>query len=207
MPVDRNSHSGVWRVARGSRITLFGIISRWPKLSLTWRAVSVQPAEAVYSPADSVVGIAIVRTDGGRDCGRTILPSAPTTALWLSSSPGSLTSLPRQNATIFAASVTEPPPSVTRRSALAARAALAPSLRLVDRPASCSIVHRPARRIRPGRVFAPIEPTRAHALSEYVRQCEHHASTTKPQPPVAKRLCPRDGARHRGHPGRGRGGE
>ena len=64
MPVDRNSHSGVWSVARGSSTTLFGIISGWPKLSLTWRTVSVQPAEAVYSPADSVVGIAIVRMRG-----------------------------------------------------------------------------------------------------------------------------------------------
>ena len=36
-----------------------GIISGWLKLSLTWRAVSVQPADAVYSPADNVVGIAI----------------------------------------------------------------------------------------------------------------------------------------------------
>src|SRR5438270_13516635 len=105
MPVDRNSHSGVCTVARGSRITLFGIMNGWPKLSLTWRAVSVQPADAVYSPADSVVGIAIVRIAGGRDCGRAILPSAATTARWLSSPRGSVTSLPREYETILPGSV------------------------------------------------------------------------------------------------------
>jgi hypothetical protein len=80
MPVDRNSHSGVWTVTRGSRMTFFGIISGLPKLSLTLRAVSVQPAEAVYSPADRVVGIVTVRTRGGLASGRTILPSAETRA-------------------------------------------------------------------------------------------------------------------------------
>jgi len=40
------------------------------------RVVSVQPAEAVYSPADKVVGIATVRTLGGFASGRSILPSA-----------------------------------------------------------------------------------------------------------------------------------
>jgi len=49
-------------------------------LSLTWRTVSVQPAEAVYSPADNVVGIAIVRMAGGFASWRTILPSALTWA-------------------------------------------------------------------------------------------------------------------------------
>ena len=62
MPVDRNSHSGVCIVARGSSSTLCGIISGSAKLSFTLRAVSVQPADAVYSPADNVVGIATVRT-------------------------------------------------------------------------------------------------------------------------------------------------
>jgi hypothetical protein len=80
MPVDRNSHSGVWSVARGSSTTLVGIISGWPKLSFTCRTVSVQPADAVYSPADRVVGTVTVRTAGGRVCGRTILPSALTWA-------------------------------------------------------------------------------------------------------------------------------
>ena len=61
-------------------MTFFGIISGCPKLSLTLRAVSVQPAEAVYSPADKVVGIVMVRMLGGFASGRTILPSAETRA-------------------------------------------------------------------------------------------------------------------------------
>ena len=67
MPVDRNSHSGVGTLAAGSRTTVRGIISGWLKLSLTWRTVSVQPAPAENSPADNVVGIAIMRTPGGLD--------------------------------------------------------------------------------------------------------------------------------------------
>src|SRR5258706_15433539 len=100
MPVDRNSHSGVCSVARGSRITFFGIIRGWPKLSLTLRAVSVQPAEAVYSPADNVVGIVTVRTVGGFASGRPLLPSAEPPARESASRAGAVTPVPSANAAL-----------------------------------------------------------------------------------------------------------
>ena len=46
-----------------------GIICGWLKLSLTWRSVSVQPAPAENSPADKVVGMAIMRDAGRLDRG------------------------------------------------------------------------------------------------------------------------------------------
>ena len=59
-------------------MTVRGIIIGWLKLSLTCRAVSVQPADAVYSPAESVVGIVIERTLGALTSGRRVVPSAVT---------------------------------------------------------------------------------------------------------------------------------
>src|SRR5436189_239900 len=47
-------------------MTFFGIISGCPKLSLTLRAVSVQPAEAVYSPADKADGAGLPRQSAAR---------------------------------------------------------------------------------------------------------------------------------------------
>ena len=78
IPVERNSHSGVWMLARGSSSTVFGVISGWPKLCFSLTAVSVHPAEALYSPAESVVGMQIVRTEGGSGSARVIVPSAAT---------------------------------------------------------------------------------------------------------------------------------
>src|SRR5258706_15523579 len=104
MPVDRNSHSGVCSVARGSRITFFGIISGWPKLSLTLRAVSVQPAEAVYSPADNVVGIVTVRTVGGFASGGALFAAAQARARESSSPAGAGPPLPGENPTLVAGS-------------------------------------------------------------------------------------------------------
>ena len=87
--------------------------------------MSVQPAGELNSPADSVVGTAIERTAGGFTGGRSVRPSAWMRARKLSSCAGSVTSLPRHRPTIFAASVTEPPPTVSSASARASRAAFA----------------------------------------------------------------------------------
>ena len=65
MPVDRNSHIGVWRVTSGSRITACGMVSGWRNISFTLVASLVTPARPENSPADRVVGIEICRTVGG----------------------------------------------------------------------------------------------------------------------------------------------
>ena len=65
MPVDRNSHIGVWRVTSGSRITACGMVSGWRNISFTLVASLVTPAMPENSPADSVVGIETWRTVGG----------------------------------------------------------------------------------------------------------------------------------------------
>jgi len=59
MPVDRNSHSGVWTVMAGSRMTARGIASSCRSISLTWVLVLVTPAIAENSPPAIVVGTLI----------------------------------------------------------------------------------------------------------------------------------------------------
>src|SRR5437660_601941 len=80
MPVESHSHSGVCTLTLGSRITVRGAISGCAKLSLTCRVVSVHPADALNSPAESVVGTAMKRTPGALTDGRRVLPAAATTA-------------------------------------------------------------------------------------------------------------------------------
>ena len=113
MPVDRNSHIGVWRVTSGSRITACGMVSGWRNISFTRVASLVTPARPENSPADRVVGIEICRTVGG-------FTSAPPWILSIASTVR--TSLARQSWTALAPSVIEPPPRVTIRSARASRA-------------------------------------------------------------------------------------
>ena len=116
MPVERNSHSGVWMSRRG-RGSPRAASSADARSFLSPAPGSVQPAMAVNSPADNVVGMAMERTVGGLTRGRPVLPSALVRARKLSSCAGSVTSLPRHSPTIFAASVTEPPPTVSSASA------------------------------------------------------------------------------------------
>ena len=86
---------------------------------------------AENSPADSVVGTVICRTDGALHGG-----GAPFTGRSASSASGVRTSLARQSCTALAPSVIEPPPMVTIRSARG----LAGLFRRGD--------HRAARRVR-----------------------------------------------------------
>ena len=118
MPVDRNSHIGVWRVTSGSRMTACGMVSGWRNSSFTLVASLVTPAMPENSPADSVVGIETWRTVG-----------AFTSALRILSRPSTVVmSLARQSWTALAPSVIEPPPRVTIRSALASRACAAAAM-------------------------------------------------------------------------------
>src|SRR5947207_4827643 len=123
MPVDRNSHSGVCTVRAGSRITARGITSSWRSISLTLIRALVTPAMALNSPPAIVVGTLIWRTVGAFIGGAT--------PLWtriLSISSTVRTLLARQSCTALAPSVIEPPPTVTIRSAPAARACSAAAM-------------------------------------------------------------------------------
>ena len=117
MPVERNSHSGVCTVSAGSRIAARGITSGWASRSLTLVRSLVTPAMALNSPPAIVVGTLIWRTSGGLSFGAPPLP-----ARTRSISSTLRTSLARQICTALAPSVIEPPPTVTMRSAPAARA-------------------------------------------------------------------------------------
>src|SRR5262249_4895175 len=97
MPVDRNSHSGVYRVMAGSRITAWGIVSRWRNDSLNFFAVLVTPALAENSPPAIVVGTLIWRTVGALIGG-----GAPLTARTASMPATSRMSLARQSCTALA---------------------------------------------------------------------------------------------------------
>ena len=94
-----------------------GISKGWRSASLTLVRSLVTPAMEVNSPPAIVVGALIWRTVGGFNAG-----AVPPTARSLSMPSTSLTSLARQSCTALAPSVIEPPPTVTMRSALAARA-------------------------------------------------------------------------------------
>ena len=113
MPVDSQSHIGVWRVTTGSSTTALGTMSGWRNSSFTLVRSSVTPEIGENSPADSVVGIEICRTL--EDC-------TGLGARTLSMDAASRMSLPRQSWTALAPSVIEPPPRVTIRSARASRA-------------------------------------------------------------------------------------
>ena len=123
MPVDSHSHSGVCRVTAGSRITARGITRSWRSISLTLVRWLVTPASALNSPPAIVVGTLIWRTEGAAIGGTT-----PLFARTLSMSSTVRTSLARQSCTALAPSVIEPPPTVTIRSALAARACSAAAM-------------------------------------------------------------------------------
>ena len=109
---------GVCRVMAGSRITARGIVSRWRSASLTW----------VRCVGDAGAGAEIAAGDGGGDADlahrrrgfiggdRALDGPDPVDAL-----DGAI-SLARQSCTALAPSVIEPPPTVTMRSAPAARA-------------------------------------------------------------------------------------
>ena len=129
MPVDRNSHSGVCTVIAGSRITARGMMRGWRNSSFTLCRSSVTPAMALNSPADSVVGTLICRTDRRVAWRR----HAPFTGRSASSASGVRTSLARQSCTALAPSVIEPPPMVTIRSARASRACSAASITALAR--------------------------------------------------------------------------
>ena len=89
------------------------MVRGWRNISFTFVASLVTPAMAENSPAERVVGIEIWRTVGGL------------TSDWpriRSMSSGVRTSFDRQSWTALAASVIEPPPRVTIRSARASRA-------------------------------------------------------------------------------------
>jgi hypothetical protein len=119
MPVESQSHIGVCRVTAGSSTTARGTMSGWRNSSFTLVRSSVTPEMGENSPADSVVGTEICRT------------FAPFTGLGertLSSAAAERMPLPRQSCTALAPSVIEPPPRVTMRSALAARACLAAAI-------------------------------------------------------------------------------
>ncbi|MGX1415043.1 hypothetical protein AB7M43_005135 [Bradyrhizobium elkanii] len=97
---------------------LRGIIIGWLKICFSLRLVSVTSAPELYSPPESVLGIAIIRTFGVRNgpkrrSGVVSKPSRPS---------GSKISCSMHISTIFAASTTEPPPIATTRSALASPA-------------------------------------------------------------------------------------
>jgi hypothetical protein len=104
----------------------------------------VQPAKLVNSPAESVVGIDTVRIPASV-FGRRVTPSGPVTARSPSSARASAIPLARHIPTILAASVTEPPPSVTSRSAPAARAAFAAATTSMRGVCAPIRVHVPAR--------------------------------------------------------------
>ena len=125
MPVESMSSSGVSRVASGSRITAFGTDSGCWKPSLTLRAGSVIPACGENSAADSVVGIAIMRSRCGSSS--QALDSGMRLAASLSRSADSKLRHSAISIT-FVASITEPPPTATIRSASAARIAFAPAI-------------------------------------------------------------------------------
>ena len=92
------------------------------KLCFMPRAVSVEPAVAEKSPAERVVGTQTCGGAGAFFSGMN--PRArPNTLINGSSCASSSTPFARHIRTILPASVTEPPPSVTTRSASAARAA------------------------------------------------------------------------------------
>ena len=117
MPVESHSHSGVCGPSQGSRIIARGINSGWRSASLTLVFSLVTPAVAENSPPAIVVGTLIWRTAGAVSCGE-----APRPALIRSMSSGLRILLARQSCTALAPSVIEPPPTVTMRSASAARA-------------------------------------------------------------------------------------
>ena len=110
MPVERNSHIGVWRVTSGSRITACGMVSGWRNSSFTLVASLVTPAMPENSPADSVVGIEI--------CAHRRRLHVERRADRVHRLDACVTSLARQSWTALAPSVIEPPPRVTIRSAL-----------------------------------------------------------------------------------------
>ena len=120
IPVDRNSHSGVCTVMAGSRITAPGMMPGWRNSSLTRTRSSVTPEIALNSPADNVVGTVTWPTVGA-------LPAGPG-RIQASSASAVRMSLARHSRTALAPSVTEPPPSVTIRSAEASRAIAAASI-------------------------------------------------------------------------------
>ena len=105
-------------------MTARGMISGCRNNSLTLRRSSVMPEIALNSPAESVVGTVICRTDGGRSSG--VVPSGR--GRQSSSASGVRMSFARQSCTAFAPSVTEPPPIVAMRSAFASRAIAAASI-------------------------------------------------------------------------------
>src|SRR6185312_5187887 len=119
MPVERNSHCGVCRVIAGSRMTALGMTSGWRTLSFTLVAMLVTPALAENSPPAIVVGTLIWRT-----LGAVIGGGAPFAARMASILSTVRILLARQSCTAFAPSVIEPPPTVTMRSASAARGVL-----------------------------------------------------------------------------------
>ena len=98
-------------------------MSGWRNSSFTLARSSVTPEMPENSPADRVVGIEICRTLGG------LIGGGPSLPVRIRSSASTLVmSLARQSWTALAPSVIEPPPRVTMRSALAARACSAAAI-------------------------------------------------------------------------------
>jgi hypothetical protein len=97
-------------------------------MRLTCRCTSVTPALGKNSAAESVVGIAIMR----RPCvsapqALASLAALPRTPASAESPSASRTSRQRASSITLVASITEPPPTATMRSARAARSASAPA--------------------------------------------------------------------------------
>ena len=93
----------------GSKITALGIIFGCLNKSFLLDNSSVTPEIALNSPPDKVVGIVIWGTVGA---------FTPSVEFKISIIFGSLILLDKQRATALAASVIDPPPNVTIRSAL-----------------------------------------------------------------------------------------
>ena len=68
VPEPSQSFSGVYFVIAGSRMMLRGIIIGWLKICFSLRRVSVTSEPELYSPPDSVLGMAIMRILGVRNC-------------------------------------------------------------------------------------------------------------------------------------------
>src|SRR5262249_12410832 len=113
---------------------------------------------ALKSPPDRVVGTLIWRSGAVLIGGGAAAPSAPLTGRNLSMPSGERMSLARHICTALAASVTEPPPMVTRRSAPAALAASAASI-TAARGVCCAIRSKlPAQRLPSARMTLPVSP-------------------------------------------------
>ena len=122
--VENNKSAGVCSVAPGSRMAVRGTISRCANICFARVRLSVMPAMAVKSGADSVVETDNMRiASAGGVIGRATSAGAPA---WNGSNEwGVVKPCQKQTCTAFAASIAEPPPMPTSKSALHSRAAAA----------------------------------------------------------------------------------